>query len=400
MTKERIYPTLVLTVICLAVALLLAAVNMITAPIIEAAQNAASNEALLEVLPEGKNFKEITLDDKYPDVITAGYSADGGYVFRASVTGKSSGLIIMCGINSDGKIVGTKVIADQEPDDYDKRVFPLVEGLDGEYKDMTLESFEPFLVSGATLTSEAYGEAIKASLQAFTVANGGEVDIRTPEQILQDNCNEALGTEGVKFTKWFRTELISGIDAVYEAENNGGRVYVIGESFIGVKNGEVVTEGIDEENEATVLAADTIIAASTLTEITERPDGISKSTVKKIYVTASGNYVFEAKAEGYHYAQTDITFKVSISKEGRIIDCLTLEHTESKGYGDKCATEEYYDSWRGTGKDDVVTSVGPITSGTTDPGAIAGATQTSNGYQKAMKRIFTAFEILTEGGND
>ena len=110
--------------------------------------------------------------------------------------------------------------------------------------------------------------------------------------------------------------------------------------------------------------------------------------------------MFEAKASGYEYAHGDLIFKMSISADGSIIDCLTLEHGESKGYGDKCATEEYYESWRGVEADQVVESDGPIVDGNTDPGAIVGATQTSNGYQKAVKRIFNAFKILTEGGND
>ena len=102
-------PTIVLGAICLISALLLALVNMITGPVIEAAQHAAANAALAEVLPDGKNFEEITLDQKYDSVkavgLTKGYKADGGYVFQATVTGKSSGLIIMCGIDSEGKVV-------------------------------------------------------------------------------------------------------------------------------------------------------------------------------------------------------------------------------------------------------------------------------------------------------
>ena len=80
-------------------------------------------------------------------------------------------LFVLCGISSDGKIVGTKVIADQETDSYDAKVFPAVQGTEGAYKGMDLSSFAPYLVSGATLTSKAYGEAVKAALQSFTIAN-------------------------------------------------------------------------------------------------------------------------------------------------------------------------------------------------------------------------------------
>ena len=166
MKKSNLMPTVVLGSICLVVALLLSFVNMVTGPIIKAAQDQAANAALLEVLPEGTDFTPLTIDETYPAAIVAGYKANGGFVFQSTVTGKSSGLIIMCGINADGKIVGTKVIAEQETDSYDANVFPAVEGTEGAYKGMALEGFEPYLVSGATLTSRAYGEAMKASLQA------------------------------------------------------------------------------------------------------------------------------------------------------------------------------------------------------------------------------------------
>ena len=108
MKKNVFMPAIVLCSICVVVALLLSGVNMITGPIIAAQQNAAANEALLEVLPEGKNFEEIEITSDYPAIVTAGYKADGGFVFQMNVTGKSAGLVIMCGIDSEGKVVGTK----------------------------------------------------------------------------------------------------------------------------------------------------------------------------------------------------------------------------------------------------------------------------------------------------
>lgn len=410
MKKSNIMPTVVLAAICLTVALLLSLVNSITAPIIEENQNAAANAALSVVLPDGKNFKEITIDGTYPAVITKGYKADGGFVFQATVTGKSAGLVILCGINSEGKIVGTQVIADQETDSYDANVFPNVEGTEGKYKDMTIDSFEAYLVSGATLTSRAYGEAVKAALQSFVIASGGEVDVRTPEQILQDNCNAALGTENVVFTKWFATEVISGIDAVYEAENNGGRVFVIGESFIGVKADGTVINGGDSTD--AVTTANTTVSASKPTALNELPEGVNTKTVKKVYVTASGNYVFELEAKGYqalfeYGTGAVIKLKVSISADGKIIDCLTVSHEESKGYGDACATEEYYEQYKGAAADDITLSVtspdytmDQIPENSTDKGAISSATYTTYGYQKAVKAAFDAYELLIANGGE
>ena len=413
MKKSDFMPAIVLVVICIVSALILSSINLITGPIIKERQEAAANESLTEVLPDGKNFEKLTIDSTYPSVVTAGYKADGGFVFQMSVTGKASGLLILCGIDAEGKVAGTKVLADNETNEYDAKVFPLVEGTDGAYKGMSLTDFEPELVGGATLTSAAYGEAIKAALQAFAIANGGEVDLRTPEQILQDNCNAALGTTDVKFTKWFATEILTGINAVYEAEGNLGRVYVIGETFIGVNaDGTVVTAEVSAENSAAVLAADTVVSGITYTDVT-KPDGVKKNVVS-IKKASNGAYVFELLADGYQAKfdwgdGTQIKIKLSIDAEGKIIDVLTVSHNESKGVGDACATDEYYEQYRGKGDDDVkVSSKYPdhdgtdlIPSDSTDVGIIASSTYTTVGYQTAIKAAFEAFNLLTatEGGN-
>lgn len=411
MKKSNLMPSIVLGSICVVVALLLSAINMVTGPIIEAAQNAAANAALLEVLPDGKNFENIEITSDYPAVVTAGYKADGGFVFQMNVTGKSAGLIIMCGVDTNGNVVGTKVISNEETPGYAAKVFPELEGLNGKYKDMTLDSFDPYLVSGATLTSKAYGEAIKAALQSATLAAGGSVDTRTPEQILQDTCNEALGTEALKFTKWFALETLDGIDAVYVTDDNAGRVYVIGESFIGVKNGDVVGADVSADNKTAVLTADTAIGALTLEDVA-KPEG-TKKTVQSIKKASNGAYVFELLADGYQVAfdygdGTPISIMLSISAEGKIIDVLTVNHKETAGLGDACATEEYYAQFRGNGDEDIkVSSKYPdhhgsdlIPSTSTDIGVIASATYTTVGYQTAIKDAFAAFNLITEGGNE
>jgi Na+-translocating ferredoxin:NAD+ oxidoreductase RnfG subunit len=366
---------------------------------------------LYEVLPNGKNFKQITIDEKFSPAITAGYQAAGGYVFQASVSGKSSGLVIMCGINDEGKIVGTKVIKSQETDSFSQSVFSLTEGCDGKYSGMSLETFEPFLVSGATLTSNAYGNAIEAALQAFAIATGVDLDPRTPEQIFQDNCNEALGTTGATFTKWFATAEVQGIDAIYESSDESGMVFVIGETFVGVKaDGTIVNAG-DADN-AVITAAYNAIVGGKLTEITDLPDGIKKS-IKKVYVAANGNYVFELSADGYQamfeYGNgTPISIKLCISADGKIVDVLTVAHKESSGYGDACASEEYYEQYRGQGdKNIVISSKYPdhhgtdlIPSTSTDVGIIASATFTTVGYQTAIKDAFAAFKLLTAQGGE
>ena len=413
MTKN-IFPSLVLGAICLVVAVLLSVVNMFTAPIIANRQNAAANEALLEVLPNGKNFKEVELTADYPAIVTKGYTADGGCVFQMEVTGKSTGLIIMVGVDADGKVTGTKVIANQETPSYADKVFPGLEGTDGKYTGMTLEGFEPQLTSGATLTSRAYSEAIKAALQAAVLASGGSVDTRTEEEKHSDACNLALGTTGKTFERWFMTESIEGVYNIYTCDE--GIVIVIGDEYVGVNNaGAIVKSATKDSKEASEVSAATkakaeaayatyalTLANDYRTEV-ERPSKASKR-VTKIELTKTGNYIMYMEGagngkNGEEYAHPSgeyIEFMVCISADGVIIDVMTTSRgTESTGFGDVCETDAYTEQFRGATVDNIVMTEEGTSSTSTDLGIIAGATVTSNGYQQALQRAFKAFDLLT-----
>ena len=105
---------------------------------------------------------------------------------------------------------------------------------------------------------------------------------------------------------------------------------------------------------------------------------------------------------------TQISIQLSISADGKIVDVVTLYHEESKGYGDACATEEYYEQYLGKGDEEIkISSTYPSHNGTdlipstsTDVGVIAGATYTTVGYQTAIKDAFAAFELITAQGGD
>ena len=412
MKKSNLMPSIVLGCICLVAALLLSVVNTFTAPIIANRQKEAASGAFAEVLPGATGKEDITIDASYPSIVKEGYKFDNGFVFQMEVTGKDSGFVIMVGIDLDGKVTGAKVISNKETPSYAATVFADIKAVDNTYVGVDLDNFAPALVAGATLTSSAYGEAVKAALQAFAIANGATVDTRTEEEKFQDACNELLGTTKLTYTKWFATEIITGIDAVYETEGNNGRIYKIGDKLIGIKpDGTVVSSDATADDKAKAIAADNIIKAGSITAIETLPAGVDTSIVKAALVTDSGNYVFELEGEGYAaWEGTPISILVSISADGKIIDVVTVEHDESKGIGDKCATDSYYEQWINAESGDIKITVekndideyGPnkIPADCTDIGAIAGATFTTYGYQSAIQAAFAAFELLTEGGND
>lgn len=398
--KKHLTSVLVLFIICAVVSVLLAVGNEITAPIIAEQLAAAANAGLLKVMPNGGTFEEVTDLSAYtlPATINKVYKAsNGGHVFEVKATGYGGAFIIMCGVDATGTVTGAICL--------DKGGETL--GKEATYGDnftgktlATLESVD--LIGGATLTSGGYRTAIKDAINASTILGGGDVDIRTPEEILNDNLNAALGTEDVKFEKYFFVEDIKGFDAIYVAENNGGYVFVNDERFVGVDAEGVLIGGIDADGEpltditddakAAMTSAVETIKATVLTDVNLGGyTGISKliTSVKK---TATGNYVIEVKGEGYgingSYGASGeyIVIKLSVASNGTIIDCYTVSQKESTGIGTPCADEKFYGQFDGKNL-----------SNYKNIDALSGATVTTDGYVQAIGRALNAVKII-EGG--
>lgn len=174
--KNKLMPTIVLGTICLVSALILSVVNMFTAPVILEAQAAAEQAAYEEILPGCGKVTDITEANKnnLKGSLVNVYKAENGYIFKASATGKSSGIIIMIGVDEDGKISGTKCTSNNETPGYAKPVFDRTEGEGGVYIGMDQDSFAPDLISGSTKTSKAYADAVKAALDTFNIIKGGQ----------------------------------------------------------------------------------------------------------------------------------------------------------------------------------------------------------------------------------
>ena len=411
MKKNSFMPAVVLGSICIVAALLLSVVNMITAPIIEKAQQDAASKALLEVLPNGKNFKEIEITDEYPSAVTAGYRADGGFVFQMTVAGYKPGLVIMCGIDTDGKIVGVKPIATNETYHH------FEDQLNVAYVGTDLSSFKVIIATGATPTSEtsrAYGEAISAALQAAAIASGGKVD---PAIILESKIAEFAPNlvspkaidlpEGSEFSKILKAANDSGFVYLYSDGETGYMVIVnaTGACVVYDMDGNDVTDAQTEfANKAKEHAAqnqksyvpnltakvETLFAdASDITpvEVNTFDTLVSALTFK---VGDADYYAFYAKSVGYK--QMDVYIVIdsngAIAKfdvkqlffdEEYFNDCPEIDKEEYKAGFDGLTT----DTWTG------------------DEAMIAGATKTSNAIKQATKDAFAAFESITaEGGNE
>ena len=369
-----------LTAICAVTAVLLALVNFITAPIIKEQEEAAANSALLVVMPNGKGFSKVDLTNyQLPATVTEAYSeSGGGYVFKMETAGYASGLVIMCGVDNGGVITGATFVSSNETNKAEVEYGKNFISKDAKTVD------EVDTVGGSTKTTAAYKNAIKDALNSFVILNGGSVDLRSEEEILAENLNNALAAAEGKFTVEFITEEINST-AVYKAENGSGYVFVLGENFVGVSaNGTVVSE-VDEATKQQVESDAKKQINSKLNEINISKYKDMPTNILKAYKTNGGNYVFEIKAAGYginggnewHPASGEyIYIKVSVSGNGKIISCVTTAQKETENIGAACADPAFYTQFNSKTESDYM-----------NIDAIGGATITTDGYKKAIGNV-------------
>lgn len=389
--KKSVKNTLVLVCICAVVSVILAITNAITAPIIEQNEKNSANKALLEVMPDGKSFDVVDISDvSLPATVREVYRAEnGGYVFKLNTTGYSSGFVIMCGVRADGTVSGAVCLSSTETLGYEKT-------FGANFTDVNIDTvLSVDTVSGATKTTGAYRAAVQDALNAAIILGGGNVDLRTEEEILLDNLSAALPAAEGGFEKPFLAEDISGVDAIYVATNGTGYVCVIGEQFIATDENGIVLSEVTEEVSAVVSTAVTVLSASEMQDMDLSAYAGLPSQLVSAKKTLTGNYVLEIKGAGYgivggneyHPASGEyILIRVSLTKEGKIIDCLTISEEETDGIGSACADEAFYGQFDGKTEENY-----------TNVDAIGGATMTTSGYMKAIERAFAIVKIF-EGG--
>ncbi len=385
--KNYIKSVIALTVICGVVMSLLAVTNHVTSPIIEKNAAAAANEALLVVMPDGQAFETVDISTfSLPASVTEAFKeSNGGYVIKTKTAGYGADMVIMCGINADGEITGATCLSSNETLGYEKTYGDDVKGT-------TLDTVDGLAtVSGATKTTQGYKNALKDALNAFIILNGGSVDIRSEEEILADALKEALPAGEGAFTKWFATENLNDVSAVYIADNGAGYVFVSGESFIAVDGEGAVLSDVPEDVKSVMSVNAGIVKSAELSEIDISGYENMPSAIDKAYKTSNGNYMFELHASGfgingdryYNPSGEYIYLKISLTPDGKIIACETVSQKETDGIGSACADASFYTQFNG--KDE--TNYGEID-------AISGATITTSGYKTAVLRAFEAVKIL------
>ena len=174
MKKESLKSIIVITAICLVVAALMAAVNLVTAPMIAQAKAEAEKEALFIALPSSEDFEEVDISSaSLPDSVNAVYSEISGlgYVVMLNAKGydSSNPMVIAVGIDNDGNIVKCHVVScNGETSGIGTKVntpefLSLFDGKDSALSDVDA-------ISGATISSGAFISAVKDAFVAYEFA--------------------------------------------------------------------------------------------------------------------------------------------------------------------------------------------------------------------------------------
>lgn len=375
---------------------LLAITNQITAPIIEKNQSAAANESLKILFPDADGFETLDLSkyNNLPASIAEAHreTSNQGYALKLVFpSGYNPGdTILMCGVTADGTIKQIQYISTTD----DRKAEAKAYG--AQFVGKTIDTYnEVETIAQATVTTTTYRNAIKDALNAVAIFGGAEVDTRTDEEKFNDNLADALPAADA-FVKQAIADENAAIDFIYAAENGAGYVYVIDETFIAVDaEGNVLTETPNSYYAAQAGTAAALAAAHTAVDITGK--GINEN-VTSVQKNAQGNYVIEVNGLGfgwfgdpdYYQPAKNIPIKICtvVSPDGTMLECLTVSHQESGGYGAVCGEESYYGQFDGKTADTYQ-----------DVDIVGSPTYkiTNKGYLNAIQRCFETVAIL-EGG--
>ena len=307
--KKIILPIIVLTCICIVVAVLMGLVNMITAPRIAANALKKEQAALFEVFPtEEDGFDEVKNLEGLPQTVKTVYKAKGGAGFAISVATRSNyssgDMTFVVGIDNDGKIVGITLNSYNESKDFGKD-YP--QNFVGKNAD---DYANVETVTGVTSSSTAFKSAIGDAISSVKIAQG--VDVPAPEEPENPSPEEpqnpspardeeeviSLAGELVAGAKGFTKLELGGEDknlvSLYRENSGNGYVayvLVVSENYGTVESEAIIHIGMDGTvkglNKLTWKTSDAMYGYVPPTEETvnafyDRLSGVSTSTIDSV----------------------------------------------------------------------------------------------------------------------
>ncbi|MBQ4643682.1 MAG: FMN-binding protein [Oscillospiraceae bacterium] len=417
--KENIKSVVVLTAICLVVAVLLAYTNSVTAPIIEANKAAAASGSLLEVMPEAAGFENITetLANLPATVKEVHKETSGlGHVMILGTTTQFSSdeMGITVAIGADGKISNVLLTGYYESKDFGADYPSTYIG-----QDSALGGVDT--VAGTTFSSTAFKDAITDAFNVLIENNLVAAGQKSEEQLIAEVMPLALPSSADSLGNC-QVTAVEGVAApitqAFKANNGTGYIYVItgtnGTVVAGVNAFGVVKVLDLEGNDVTAAEADAAAAAQSAapvlaTENLENNTAAAQATVAEgavltpvegLNVTGTAIAAFVADVNGetqyvvitapLGYSNETMKMITVFDAEGNVIFYKTL--TELILHGEYYATHELTDesAYRqmfigvnaGTYSDDMT--------------LVAGATMTANAVASSFNSAFEALDLIKE----
>lgn len=175
--KDILISAAALTIIGAVVTAALAGTNLLTKDTIAQRTAAVENAARREVI-QADRFEQDALTADGQEVVYYTALQDGetvGYVFTASVTGKSAGLVVMTGITAEGAISGVKVTEESETAGYVDKVTKggLLAAFSGKKAAPLTLGKDVDGVSQATKTSKGVTDGVNRAIAYYQIVTKG-----------------------------------------------------------------------------------------------------------------------------------------------------------------------------------------------------------------------------------
>lgn len=411
MKREAWKSIAVLTSICLVVAVLLAAVNHVTAPIIEESAATGTQASLYAVLPNAVGFEEETPAGEVPETVMGIFRDTGGSGYAVTLSTSSSysasPMTFTVGVGTDGKITGVEITNYAESKDFGD--YP------GTYvgQDSALSGVD--IYAGVTYSSTAFRSAVEDAFSVLIGLGGVAQGNKTEEQIIEELKIQLLpgaltraGTS--KLEEYAVSE--DGIKQALRAANDVGYLCVLedgGKTHVAAvsSTGGVICVDLDgkdvtAEQEALVARVREISDTDSIHEKNKTaaaralPDGavLTPVSVSGQFGTVSSVYsVSGAGAAAYAMVCTPYGYRTPM----KLVFVLS-ENGETMGFrsaGELIQESDYYTNYS---LDESAYAAGliGITGGTAseDQTLISGATMTGDGVWAALQDVLAAYEAL------
>ncbi len=240
MTKKNIMPVVILTAICIVVALLLGVVNLFTAPIIKEMDEQKVYDSLREVL-DGEFEPIDPLPEAAPETVNAMYKVSNGdtaigHVVTLTVKGYAGDISLTVGVDSDNRI--TKVVVTNESESHGKagmKEYP--NSFEGVHAS---EVADVDTFTGATVSSTAIKKAVVDAVNAVTGGSislpdddGNDESVGAVPEVLPRTDAEltalagALVPEAKDLVDVTPTKAPETLKRLYKADNLGYVAYII-----------------------------------------------------------------------------------------------------------------------------------------------------------------------------